>query len=281
MAELNHLKSFGLEGVEKMLKIEKVSKTFNKETANEFQLFNDLKFTIEKGDFITVVGSNGAGKSSMLNLISGSIPIDKGKILLNEIDITEFPEHKRAKFIGRVFQDPSKGTSPSMNILENLSLAYNKGKAFGLTLGVNKKNIEFFKEQLNMLNLGLEDKIYTKVGLLSGGQRQALSLLMATMITPEILLLDEHTAALDPTTSENIMYLTNKIVKEKHITALMITHNLNQAIQFGNRLIMMHEGNIVLDLKAKDKKSMTKADLIEHFNNICNKGELGDRVMFA
>ncbi|MEW8957116.1 ABC transporter ATP-binding protein, partial [Clostridium sp.] len=213
-----------------MLNIKSIEKKFNKGTLNETTLFNNFDLEINKGDFITIVGSNGAGKSTLLNIISGALDVDSGNIVLEGKDITTLKEHKRSKFIARVFQDPTKGTSPSMTILENLSLAENKGKRFGFSLGVNKKRIEDFKEQLSILNLGLEDKIHTKVGMLSGGQRQALSLLMATLKTPQVLLLDEHTAALDPKTSENIIELTDKIVKEKQITTIMITHNLNHAI---------------------------------------------------
>ncbi|MGX4599192.1 ABC transporter ATP-binding protein [Faecalimicrobium sp. JNUCC 81] len=264
-----------------MLKIKSINKGFNKGTVNETSIFNNFNLGINKGDFITIVGSNGAGKSTLLNIISGALELDTGNIFLEEKDITNLKEHKKSKFISRVFQDPTKGTSPSMTILENLSLADNKGSKFGLSLGVNKKKIEEFKNHLSILNLGLEDKINTKVGMLSGGQRQALSLLMATLNTPKILLLDEHTAALDPKTSENIINLTNKIVKEKNITTIMITHNLNHAIAFGNRLLMMHRGEIILDIGRLEKKNLTKNDLIEEFNKITFKEELSDRIMFA
>lgn len=264
-----------------MLKIKSINKGFNKGTVNETSIFNNFNLGINKGDFITIVGSNGAGKSTLLNIISGALELDTGNIFLEEKDITNLKEHKKSKFISRVFQDPTKGTSPSMTILENLSLADNKGSKFGLSLGVNKKKIEEFKNHLSILNLGLEDKINTKVGMLSGGQRQALSLLMATLNTPKILLLDEHTAALDPKTSENIINLTNKIVKEKNITTIMITHNLNHAIEFGNRLLMMHRGEIILDIGRLEKKNLTKNDLIEEFNKITFKEELSDRIMFA
>ncbi|MBO3444731.1 ATP-binding cassette domain-containing protein [Clostridium sp. CCUG 7971] len=264
-----------------MLKIKSINKGFNKETINETSIFNNFNLEINKGDFITIVGSNGAGKSTLLNIISGALELDSGNIFLEEKDITNLKEHKKSRFISRVFQDPTKGTSPSMTILENLSLADNKGSSFGLSLGVNKKKIEKFKDPLSILNLGLEDKINTKVGMLSGGQRQALSLLMATLNTPKILLLDEHTAALDPKTSENIINLTNKIVKEKNITTIMITHNLNHAIEFGNRLLMMHRGEIILDIGRLEKKNLTKNDLIEEFNKITFKEELSDRIMFA
>lgn len=264
-----------------MLKIKSINKGFNKGTINETSIFNNFNLEINKGDFITIVGSNGAGKSTLLNIISGALKLDSGNIILQEKDITNLKEHKKSKFISRVFQDPTKGTSPSMTILENLSLADNKGKNFGLSLGVNKRKIEEFKNQLSILNLGLEDKMDTMVGMLSGGQRQALSLLMATLNTPKILLLDEHTAALDPKTSETIINLTNKIVKEKNITTIMITHNLSHAIEFGNRLLMMHRGEIILDIGKKEKSKLTKNDLIEEFSKITFKEELSDRTMFA
>lgn len=264
-----------------MLNIKSIEKKFNKGTLNETTLFNNFDLEINKGDFITIVGSNGAGKSTLLNIISGALDVDSGNIVLEGKDITTLKEHKRSKFIARVFQDPTKGTSPSMTILENLSLAENKGKRFGFSLGVNKKRIEDFKEQLSILNLGLEDKIHTKVGMLSGGQRQALSLLMATLKTPQVLLLDEHTAALDPKTSENIIELTDKIVKEKQITTIMITHNLNHAIVFGNRLLMMHRGEKILDIGETKKRVLTKNDLVEEFNKITFKEDLSDRVMFG
>lgn len=264
-----------------MLNIDSINKGFNRGTINETVIFDNFNLKINKGDFITVVGSNGAGKSTLLNVISGALEIDSGKITLEERDITNLKEHRRAKFISRVFQDPTKGTSPSMTILENLSLAENKGHSFGLSLGSNKKKIEEFKNHLSILNLGLEDKINTKVGLLSGGQRQALSLLMATLNTPKILLLDEHTAALDPKTSETIINLTNSIIKEKKTTAIMVTHNLNHAIEFGNRLIMMHRGESIIDIGQIEKRNLTKNVLIEEFNKITFKEELSDRIMFA
>ena len=264
-----------------MLKIKSINKGFNKGTVNETSIFNNFNLNINKGDFITIVGSNGAGKSTLLNIISGALELDSGHILLEGKDITKLKEYKKSKFISRVFQDPTKGTSPSMTILENLSLADNKGSSFGLTPGVNKKKIEEFKNHLSILNLGLEDKLDTKVGLLSGGQRQALSLLMATLNTPKILLLDEHTAALDPKTSETIINLTNSIVKEKNITTIMITHNLSHAIAFGNRLLMMHRGEAILDIGEKEKCHLTKNALVEEFSKITFKEELSDRMMFA
>lgn len=264
-----------------MLNIKEVDKIFNAGTVNETKLFDKFNLLINKGDFITIVGSNGAGKSTVLNMIAGTLPIDNGGIFLNGNEITNMKEHKRAKFIARVFQDPTKGTSPSMTIIENMALADNKGKNFGFAFGIDKKRTSFFKEQLSILNLGLEDKLDTKVGLLSGGQRQALSLLMATLKKPEILLLDEHTAALDPKTSENIMFITDKIVKEKNITTLMITHNINHAIDYGNRITMMHNGKQVLDKTGLAKQALTKEKLIEHFTTVTFNGNLDDRVILA
>ncbi|MBI6871302.1 ABC transporter ATP-binding protein [Clostridium aciditolerans] len=250
-----------------MLQIKNLQKVFNKDTVNEQVVFKDLSLNINKGDFVTIIGSNGAGKSTILNLISGSLPIDNGSIILEGKEISALPEYKRTKFIGRVFQNPTLGTSPSMTILENLSMAYNKGKAFNLTACVNKKNIGFFKEMLSELSLDLENVIDTKVGLLSGGQRQALSLLMSTMSNPELLLLDEHTAALDPRTSENIIEMTKKTVTGKNITTLMVTHNLSHAINTGNRLIMLHRGEAIVDVSDKEKANLTIPKLLDLFKN--------------
>ncbi|MBU5483856.1 ATP-binding cassette domain-containing protein [Clostridium sp. MSJ-11] len=264
-----------------MLTIKNLLKIFNKDTANENILFNGLSFHINEGDFITVVGSNGAGKSTLLNIIAGSIEVDNGEMTLEGKDISKLPEFKRTRSIGRVFQDPSMGTSPSMTILENLSLANNKGKRFGLSKGVSVKDIDYFKELLSKLNLGLEDKLHTKVGMLSGGQRQALALIMTVMSEPSLMLLDEHTAALDPKTSERILELTNQIVEEKKITTLMVTHNLNHAIKTGNRLIMMHRGEIILDIKGEDKKNLTINKLLSYFDNIQSSELISDRTLFS
>ena len=223
-----------------MLKVEGLHKVFNKNTIDENILFNSFDLTINNGDFITLIGSNGAGKSTLLNIIAGSVEADQGSIFIENKKLSDLAQHKRSRFIGRVFQNPSEGTASNMTILENLSMAYNKNKPFNLTAGINKKNVEMFKNKLNTLELGLEDKLYTKVGLLSGGQRQALCLIMAVISKPELLLLDEHTAALDPKTSEKIIELTEKVVKENSVTTLMVTHNLNHAIRLGNRLVMMH-----------------------------------------
>jgi putative tryptophan/tyrosine transport system ATP-binding protein len=264
-----------------MLQIRNLLKVFNKGTVSENTVFDDLSLDIRDGDFITIIGSNGAGKSTLLNIISGSIETDEGLLTLDEKEISNLPEHKRTRFMGRVFQNPAMGTSPSMTILENLSMAYNKGKKFGISLGISKKNTPYFKELLSKLNLGLEDKLHTKVGLLSGGQRQALSLLMAAMSNPSLLLLDEHTAALDPKTSETIIELTENIVKDKNITTLMVTHNLNHAIKLGNRLIMMHRGKVILDIDGEEKKNLTIEKLLGYFDKMQSKDLISDRLLFS
>lgn len=251
-----------------MLELAHINKYFNPGTVNEMCLFEDFNFQVEDGQFVSVVGSNGSGKTSMLNLICGSLRVDMGKVLINGEDITYKKEFLRHKKIGRVFQDPSKGTCPSMNILENLSIADNKGKPFNLTRGTNRKKIDAYKEMLRPLNLGLEDKLYTKVGSLSGGQRQALSLLMSTMTPIDFLILDEHTAALDPKTAEIIMQLTDQIVREKHVTTIMVTHNLRYAVEYGDRLVMMHEGHVVLDKTGQEKKEVKVEDIMHIFNEI-------------
>ena len=251
-----------------MLELAHVNKYFNPGTVNEMCLFEDFNIQVEDGQFVSVVGSNGSGKTSMLNLICGSLRVDMGKVLINGEDITYKKEFLRHKKIGRVFQDPSKGTCPSMNILENLSIADNKGKPFNLTRGTNRKKIDAYKEMLRPLNLGLEDKLYTKVGSLSGGQRQALSLLMSTMTPIDFLILDEHTAALDPKTAEIIMKLTGQIVREKHVTTIMVTHNLRYAVEYGDRLVMMHEGKVVLDKVGEEKQEVKVEDIMHIFNEI-------------
>ncbi len=264
-----------------MLKLRNLNKVFNPNTVNETTVINDLNLTVNDNDFITIIGSNGAGKSTLMNIIVGTIDEDFGDITLHNKSISHLSEYNRSKFIGRVFQNPTLGTSPSMTILENLSLAYNKGKKFGLTQGVDKKNKDFFKGLLETLNLGLEDKLHVKVGLLSGGQRQSLSLLMSTISNPELLLLDEHTAALDPKTSEIIMELTDELVREKNITTLMVTHNLNHAVKYGNRLIMLHEGKVLLDVAGAEKKNLTVNKLLDCFEKLCSKDILGDRVLLS
>lgn len=251
-----------------MLELREIQKYYNPGTVNEMCLFDKFSLKIDDGDFISVVGSNGSGKTSMLNIICGSIPLEGGQVLMNGQDITKEKEFKRNKRIGRVYQNPAMGTCPSMTILENMSLADNKGKMFSLGRGTNKARIDFYREQLRQLNLGLEDRMDTKVGVLSGGQRQAMSLLMSTMTPIEFLILDEHTAALDPKTAEMIMELTDKVVKEKNLTTIMVTHNLRYAIEYGNRLLMMHQGEAVLDKKGAEKDAMAVDDILKLFNEI-------------
>ncbi len=245
-----------------------IKKTFNQGSVNESLLFEDFNFSVERGQFISVVGSNGSGKTTLLNLICGSLMPDGGTISLDGCDITRMPEYKRSAHIGRVFQDPSMGACPSLTILENMALADNKGKSYNLTRGVSKKRIDYYKQQLELLHLGLEDKINMPVGLLSGGQRQALALLISTLTPIELLILDEHTAALDPKSSENVMELTDKFVREKKLTAIMVTHNLRYAVEYGDRLLMMHKGVAVKDVSYIEKDACTVDDLLKVFNTI-------------
>lgn len=253
-----------------MLKIENISKTFNPGTIHQKVALSNLSLQLEEGDFVTVIGSNGAGKSTMLNAISGSWFVDEGKIYVDNVDVTLMSEHQRAKYIGRVFQNPLMGTAADMWIEENLALANRRGKFRGLRVGITKKEREYYYEKLKALNLGLEERLTTKVGLLSGGQRQALTLLMATLQKPKLLLLDEHTAALDPSTAKKVLDLTDQLVSENKLTTLMITHNMQDAIDHGNRLIMMNDGIIILDVRGKEKSSLTKEYLIKKFNELSN-----------
>ena len=251
-----------------MLELKIINKNYNPGTVNELCLFENFNLTIQDGEFLSVVGSNGSGKTSMLNIICGTIPVDSGSILVSGTDIVNQKDYIRHRRIGRVYQDPSKGTCPSMTILENMSIADNKGKGYGLGRGVNKARAEHYREMLRDLNLGLENQMETKVGSLSGGQRQTLALLMATMNPIEFLILDEHTAALDPKTAEIIMELTDKIVKEKKVTTIMVTHNLRYAVEYGDRLIMMHQGNAIIDKAGEEKAKMKVDDILETFNRI-------------
>ncbi|MBQ1285169.1 MAG: ATP-binding cassette domain-containing protein [Lachnospiraceae bacterium] len=251
-----------------MLWLEHVSKTFNTGTINERKALIDAQLHIAPGEFVTVIGGNGAGKSTILNALAGTWPIDDGAIILDGINVTGLPEHKRAPFIGRVFQDPKMGTAADMQIEENLALARRRGQKRGLKWGVTKAEREEFKEKLAILGLGLEDRMTSKVGLLSGGQRQALTLLMAALMKPKLLLLDEHTAALDPATAAKVLQTTDHLIEENQLTTLMITHNMKDAIEHGNRLIMMNEGRIIYDVSGEEKQKLTREDLLQKFSDI-------------
>jgi len=251
-----------------MLALEHVSVTFNEGTADEKKALQSIQLTLEQGEFVTVIGSNGAGKSTLMNIVSGALAPDVGTVSINQQNVTTLPEYKRAKRIGRVFQDPMAGTSPAMTIEENLAMAYSRNKKRYLVPGVNKKRRELFKEKLKSLHLGLEDRLNAKVGLLSGGERQALSLLMATFTEPDILLLDEHTAALDPSRAALITALTGDVVKATGLTTLMVTHNMQQALDLGNRLIMMDKGQIILDIRGEKKQALTVEKLLREFQRI-------------
>ena len=251
-----------------MLELKHIHKYYNPGTVNEMCLFRDFNFRVEDGEFVSVVGSNGSGKTSMLNIICGSILVESGQVFIGNKDITREKEHRRNERIGRVYQNPAVGTCPTMTILENMSLADNKGKIYGFRRGTNKTRISYYRELLAQLKLGLEDKLEAKVGSLSGGQRQAMALVMSTMTPIEFLILDEHTAALDPKTAELIMELTDSIVKEKNLTAIMVTHNLRYAMESGNRLLMMHQGEVILDKKGAEKSGMTVENVLGLFNEI-------------
>lgn len=251
-----------------MLELNSVYKTFNPGTIDEKTLFNNFNLKINNNEFVAVIGSNGSGKTTILNIISGSVPIDSGNIILDGIELKNKKDYKRAAKIGRVFQNPSLGTSPSMTIWENLSLADNKAKSFGLSFGLNRARKDYYRTQLEILGMGLEDRLDSLAGALSGGQRQALALIMATLVRPDLLLLDEHTAALDPKAADIVMGLTDRVVKEKNITSIMVTHNLRYAVEYGSRTIMMHEGNIVMDISGEERKNKCIDDYLKLFNEI-------------
>ena len=261
-----------------MLKIEQIVKVFNPGTVNEKVALNGLTLHLEDGDFCTVIGGNGAGKSTMLNAVAGVFPVDSGSIIIDGVDVTKLSEHKRAKYIGRVFQDPMTGTAATMQIEENLALAQRRGKTRSLKIGITKAERARYRELLKLLDLGLEDRLTSKVGLLSGGQRQALTLLMASLVRPKLLLLDEHTAALDPKTAAKVLEATEKIVARDHLTTLMVTHNMKDAIAHGNRLIMMKDGRIILDIRGEEKKKLTVEDLLEKFNVASGEEFANDRM---
>lgn len=267
--------------VSTLLNMMHIEKSFNIGTINEKKVLNDLSLTINDGDFITVIGGNGAGKSTMLNTIAGVYKVDGGRILLDGQDITYKGETDRAQYIGRVFQDPMMGTAPTMMIEENLAMAYRRTKKRGLGWGISAKEREIYRQALAQLGLGLEDRMSTKVGLLSGGQRQAVTLLMATLQKPKLLLLDEHTAALDPATSANVLELSDKIIKENNLTALMVTHNMQNAIDYGNRLVMMNGGRIILDISGEEKKRLTIEDLLKKFESVSGGKFTTDSVLLG
>ena len=251
-----------------MLEVKHAQKIFFRGTPNERTALNDLSLTLDDGEFMTIIGSNGAGKSTLFNAITGGFPLDGGSVILGGEDVTWFPPHKRARLIGYIFQNPAKGTAPSMSIEENLALAYSRGKKWPLRKGVSKGDHSFFKEHLARFEMGLEDRMKDKVGLLSGGQRQALAMLMSTIARPRLLLLDEHTAALDPAAAQKIMRITDEIVKEQKLATMMITHNIRQALDFGTRTIMLEEGKIALDIDGDERKNMTISRLMEHYSHL-------------
>ncbi|MCI6715174.1 MAG: ABC transporter ATP-binding protein [Lachnospiraceae bacterium] len=263
------------------LEIKDIHKTFNKGTINEKVALDGVNLQLNEGDFVTIIGGNGAGKSTTLNAVAGVWPVDSGSIIIGGNDVTGLPEHKRAKFLGRVFQDPMTGTAATMSIDENMALAARRGKKRTLKWGVTKAEREYFKEKLRELDLGLEDRLTSKVGLLSGGQRQAVTLLMASLQKPELLLLDEHTAALDPKTAAKVLELSDKIIEENHLTAMMVTHNMKDAIAHGNRLIMMHEGKVIYDVSGEEKKNLHVSDLLAKFEEASGGEFANDRMMLG
>ena len=264
-----------------MFRVENLYKTFEARSANEIHAINGVNLTINDGDFITVIGSNGAGKSTLLNLLSGSVISDSGKIYIDDLDITKLPEYKRAKYIGRVFQDPKVGTCPDLSIVENMSIAKRRGQVRTLRFGMKKSEKEEYINDLKILNLGLENRPNTRAGLLSGGQRQALTLLMATLVKPKLLLLDEHTAALDPKTAETVLKTTEDIISKEKLTAFMVTHNMKDALKYGNRLIMMNKGKIVLDIAGKEKENLSVNDLLKMFEKVTGDEIVNDSALLV
>ena len=264
-----------------MLKIENIRKVFNPGTINEKVALDGVDLTLEEGEFVTVIGGNGAGKSTTLNAVAGVWPVDSGKIYIGGDDVTRLSEYKRAKYLGRVFQDPMTGTATTMSIEENMAIAARRGKSRGLRWGITKAEREKYRQMLSTLHLGLEDRLTSKVGLLSGGQRQAITLLMASIQKPKLLLLDEHTAALDPKTAAKVLEISDQIISENHLTAMMVTHNMKDAIAHGNRLIMMHEGKVILNIAGEDKKKLTVGDLLHQFEKVSGEEFASDKALLS
>lgn len=264
-----------------MLKLDNIHKTFNPGTINEKIALNGVNLTLNEGDFVTVIGGNGAGKSTTLNAIAGVWPIDSGKIYIGGDDVTKLSEHKRAKYLGRVFQDPMTGTATTMSIEENMAIAARRGEKRGLSWGITHQERDTYREMLKALDLGLEDRLTSKVGLLSGGQRQAITLLMASIKKPKLLLLDEHTAALDPKTAAKVLEISDKIIAENHLTAMMVTHNMKDAIVHGNRLIMMHEGKVILNISGEEKKKLTVEGLLHQFEKVSGEEFANDKALLS
>ena len=264
-----------------MLKLDNIHKTFNPGTINEKIALNGVNLTLNEGDFVTVIGGNGAGKSTTLNAIAGVWPIDSGKIYIGGDDVTKLSEHKRAKYLGRVFQDPMTGTATTMSIEENMAIAARRGEKRGLSWGITHQERDTYREMLKALDLGLEDRLTSKVGLLSGGQRQAITLLMASIKKPKLLLLDEHTAALDPKTAAKVLEISDKIIAENHLTAMMVTHNMKDAIVHGNRLIMMHEGKVILNISGEEKKKLTVEDLLHQFEKVSGEEFANNKALLS
>lgn len=264
-----------------MLKLDNIHKTFNPGTINEKIALNGVNLTLNEGDFVTVIGGNGVGKSTTLNAIAGVWPIDSGKIYIGGDDVTKLSEHKRAKYLGRVFQDPMTGTATTMSIEENMAIAARRGEKRGLSWGITHQERDTYREMLKALDLGLEDRLTSKVGLLSGGQRQAITLLMASIKKPKLLLLDEHTAALDPKTAAKVLEISDKIIAENHLTAMMVTHNMKDAIVHGNRLIMMHEGKVILNISGEEKKKLTVEDLLHQFEKVSGEEFANDKALLS